>query len=500
VSDLIPLKGARTKQPNQATLVNWGNPITNKLIFAVNSAYTLKNLVTSDNATVYGSGLTLGVSIHGVHVSGVNGAGNNYRFPCVGSNQSYTVASLILDNGAQSVNRNPLDSDLVATPRVFQLRINNANKPEFIAFNTALSPAVATGASAQSTTKPFLLCGRVNNNVAEVFTDGVSVGSATITNTTQGLSSSSPLAIGGTLGIANQYFSGKIYLSLVWDRALSNAEIKSISDNPWQVFIPSNRNIYFDVVAGSGSTINSIIGDAVANGNSASILSSSTINGIIGNAYASSLTASLNTSLATTVGNSVADGFTVSLRYTINSTVGNALSDGFGASVDCSLYALTGNAVANGSNANIGSLNSISGIIGNSVADGFTATLSSFSAINCIIGNSLASGYSASINSVENTLVGNSTADGLAATISSSFTTLSAGDLAAISDAIGNRVIEGGYTFDEMMRIMFAALAGRRQGLGTTTERYMDVTTNKPRIVLTPDEYGNGTPIVDGSI
>lgn len=52
---------------------------------------------------------------------------------------------------------------------------------------------------------------------------------------------------------------------------------------------------------------------------------------------------------------------------------------------------------------------------------------------------------------------------------------------------------------EEIMRITLAALAGKRQGLGTATEQYMGQDGVTPRITLTPDVNGNGTPIVNGA-
>lgn len=74
--------------------------------------------------------------------------------------------------------------------------------------------------------------------------------------------------------------------------------------------------------------------------------------------------------------------------------------------------------------------------------------------------------------------------------------TLSPEDLAAIWDL----EIETGYTARQMMKIMFAALAGKREGIGTPVEYYYDVPTGTiRRITFTPDAHGNGTPVVDGS-
>jgi hypothetical protein len=78
--------------------------------------------------------------------------------------------------------------------------------------------------------------------------------------------------------------------------------------------------------------------------------------------------------------------------------------------------------------------------------------------------------------------------------------TLTADDIAAVADAVWDIELETGYTAREMMRIMFASLAGKRAGLGSNTEYYYDVATGLvPRVIFTPDSSGNGTPIVDGN-
>ena len=70
---------------------------------------------------------------------------------------------------------------------------------------------------------------------------------------------------------------------------------------------------------------------------------------------------------------------------------------------------------------------------------------------------------------------------------------------ATIAETVWAHALEG-FTAEQMMRIMLAALAGKREGLGTTTEAYMAVDGVTPRITLTADTNGNGTPILDGAL
>lgn len=66
-----------------------------------------------------------------------------------------------------------------------------------------------------------------------------------------------------------------------------------------------------------------------------------------------------------------------------------------------------------------------------------------------------------------------------------------------IATAVWSKSLES-LTAEEMMRIMLAALAGKRQGLGTATETYLAQDGTTPRITLTADAEGNGTPTLNG--
>jgi hypothetical protein len=54
-------------------------------------------------------------------------------------------------------------------------------------------------------------------------------------------------------------------------------------------------------------------------------------------------------------------------------------------------------------------------------------------------------------------------------------------------------------TAEEIMRVVLAALAGGRSGLGTSVEEYLAQDGTTPRITFTPDAQGNGTPIINAS-
>lgn len=65
--------------------------------------------------------------------------------------------------------------------------------------------------------------------------------------------------------------------------------------------------------------------------------------------------------------------------------------------------------------------------------------------------------------------------------------------------AVWAKALEG-LTAEEMMRIMLAALAGKRAGLGGVTEYYMAQDDITPRITLTADANGNGDAVLNGAL
>jgi hypothetical protein len=72
---------------------------------------------------------------------------------------------------------------------------------------------------------------------------------------------------------------------------------------------------------------------------------------------------------------------------------------------------------------------------------------------------------------------------------------LAADALAEIADAVLDEVFEGTTTFRQALRIVYAALAGKAAGGGTTTVTFRDIADSKNRISATVDANGNRTAI-----
>ena len=131
-----------------------------------------------------------------------------------------------------------------------------------------LRGTVAIGGTSYSATgsiipnmRPIVLSTRYDGSKVEIFMGGVLNGSLNCSGTL-----SYPNASDSGVAIGNYYsysatarsFNGDVYLTAVWDRALSDTELRSISENPYQILRPANDRLWLDVVAGGGGVSGSL--------------------------------------------------------------------------------------------------------------------------------------------------------------------------------------------------------------------------------------------------
>lgn len=74
--------------------------------------------------------------------------------------------------------------------------------------------------------------------------------------------------------------------------------------------------------------------------------------------------------------------------------------------------------------------------------------------------------------------------------------TLSGGDLDTICDRVWTRLIERGFTAEQLHRLIAAVLAGRVHGAGTGMEHFRSVADDKERLTVVVDRSGNRTAVV----
>lgn len=97
--------------------------------------------------------------------------------------------------------------------------------------------------------KYHVVCGVRNGNASntKVYIDGINRTSLTTGNNNTIDVASQKLALGNDADYAgtDRAFNSPLYIVLVWDRILSEVEIRTISDNPWQIFELRENYFFF---------------------------------------------------------------------------------------------------------------------------------------------------------------------------------------------------------------------------------------------------------------
>ena len=162
----------------------------------------------------------------------------------------------------------------------------------------------------------------INGTSLKFYEFGLLVNSQTISASRS--SSGSNLIYGGNAGLA-EIWKDAASITYVWDRELSAAEHKSLSDNPWQLFAPQQQ-VRFAPAAGGGGTSVSV---AVTEGADTLAASASVKVSVTSNANDGADVLSSNVSVITSASSTTTDGADVlSANVTQFTAVSSATTDG----------------------------------------------------------------------------------------------------------------------------------------------------------------------------
>jgi len=307
-------RAKRTTQPAAVTGVDWGNPITRSLVTAF-SAGGGTNPVDATNfrpwARQYGDDFQLAPSIDGYAL--VNGASVNYKV-------TSPVSMIATAGQTVVVVVTPLASITVEIPfaqadnggwYAGTMYVGDGTNPRFAAGGWSGSAQRATAPTDYVLKQRYIVASRVNpSGKLDLFIDGVLVASnsATIGN----LSYARPLVIRSPSNTAKSIAYGG---AAGFSRALSDFEIKALSDNFWQIFASPSKGKRFAAGAASGtaaitqadgvSTASTLVGSSVASTTLTAAAGTSTASGITGGATAAAaITDAAGTSTANTLAGS----------------------------------------------------------------------------------------------------------------------------------------------------------------------------------------------------
>lgn len=246
-----------TRQPPGPVEIDWSNPLTRGLRFAISN----------------------GVEWVSKSIGSQSGAAKTVRSGGTGPQLTTTTGAITFDTGVASGMLNEIcllqygviDSIAADATSVSKCATNGATATPFDYGITGPSGALKIGRantgyrvwrSAATITAGKDFVGVVNQSANIASTPGFYINGVFDTGTATSIyggSGSGAATEGGTLKALNRgdavpyWNGGTVYLTCGWARALSNDEIRSVSDNPWQIFKPINRKIFFGV-GGSGPT------------------------------------------------------------------------------------------------------------------------------------------------------------------------------------------------------------------------------------------------------
>ena len=245
------LPSRRVVQPQGPVGIDWGNPLTRGLISAVVPGVHPLDLASNRFPTTQGT-LTTNFRVPGAG-AGIAGGGitrkyDSTNFPLFGApSVAWFILAENIASGDASVVR--LDGALTA------LQVAGG-VPRSIIWRGGLQAQEYSGFNANAV-----------NVFGGLYVDGGSenaqfanrAAATSIANGGSISTTSNPLSFLGTEGNGELATNWIVYLSLLWvNPRFGLAQLRSLSDNPWQLFRPIQRRIWVPVAGGGGDVTGSL--------------------------------------------------------------------------------------------------------------------------------------------------------------------------------------------------------------------------------------------------
>ena len=258
-------RGTRLSQPQGPVEVDWANPLTRWLEFVTLPKARSINLgsgpktpiILSGGGPLTSSPLKSGVPSRNVLDDYAIWDGSKFK-----TSSEYTVFALIRHDSNRGSYQNFIDADNGSSARIFQARLTTSNTVEFIPFNTGGSPFFVYSTSTISGTEDTFDACRVLGGTASVWVNGRLEGSTSVGSAaTLGVANAKvalQVSATATGGAGIQGFRSALYVGGILSRGASDTEIKSLSSNPWQLFKPVQRRVWFDGGAAAGGASQTI--------------------------------------------------------------------------------------------------------------------------------------------------------------------------------------------------------------------------------------------------
>ena len=251
-------QAVNTTQPRGVPVIDWEQPLSRGLVGAYTQPTSLINNIVNTQPVTVNNTPTVEASRYGLVTDHVptSATQENLHDPSVSltGDASRTVMARVLHDATQPAG---------ATPSILSLGTNSTGtRWDLKILSGALRIEIQGSGytSSLSVTNDEwvdLGCSFEGSTLADhrLFLNGVfenTTGGGTVNTGDDGfyiMSSNDSLSIG------NRGLAGKLAHCYIWDRALSDSEIRSISDNPWQIFKPEQPLTFMNAAITPAGTI-----------------------------------------------------------------------------------------------------------------------------------------------------------------------------------------------------------------------------------------------------
>lgn len=245
-----------TRQPQTPVQIDWSNPLTQGLIGAINAGAPVDTRVGTVPFVATAQGI-------GHNANGSSYLVTNATRPVGSAATIFHLGNLIQNTAGVGGHTGGIGTTSSGT-QLFIIQNNNSGttKPRALirlvdAGGVSTAESATLGAGVSSTAiEPWAATYAGTAASLTLYRNGVNdTGGRANTAASGAATALNRVSLGGVdRGTDSFSPSGQItLLSLAWDRALSAAEIKALSANPWQIFKAQSRRI-FAAAAASGST------------------------------------------------------------------------------------------------------------------------------------------------------------------------------------------------------------------------------------------------------
>lgn len=241
-----------TSQPQTPVEIDWSNPITRGFLKAF--------IPSTSKAILKGSAPSylLKPSVTGIGYSGKRTVAYWEASPTalISGNPTWSIVLSVVSADVGIAGGLGLYCERPNATQIVKIAgsTGGSGVAEFVCRDASGNLAIITSSKVVNDGKPHVLAfTRVASNSHIGYVDGINVG-ASSTNVNGSFGATDAL-IGADKANDSADFNGAIPLVSLWNRALSATEIKSLSDNPWQIFKAQSRRIWVGGVAGGDVTL-----------------------------------------------------------------------------------------------------------------------------------------------------------------------------------------------------------------------------------------------------